>query len=417
MKQLYPLTCSQRNILNIEQIAGNTSINNIAATLKIFEKIDEDIMKKAINSVIENNEALRIKITEADGQFFQYVEEYKYKEIDFFDFSNNQDEMFAWDEAMAKEPIKLLDNDLCYLALLKIKDDEYGIFAKLHHIICDAWSIVSIGNKIMESYNALINGVAVPLAPPYLDIIEKEKEYEASKRFAMDEEYWLNKFKAVPEITTLKTKATKVSYAAKRKTFVIPEKLLNKLREYCEINKTSIMALYLAAFVMYVNRTQGLEQVIVGTPILNRAGKKEKDTLGLFISTGPMIANVDNNSTFDNFIKDLNKEWFEILKHQKYPYEKIIENIRKTHKNFDKLYDIIISYQNARFLKTDNERQGRWHFSGEQMHSLYIHINNFQFLKLYCTSFCTIHRHPNCLFFSPKKFEQRRLSIEILECG
>lgn len=374
--KLYPLTYSQKNILNIEQVASNTVINNIAATLKIFEHIDVEVMKKAINNVIEQNDALRIKITEVEGQFFQYVDEYKYREIDYFDFSNNEKEMFTWDENKSKEHIKLLNSDLCYLAILKINENEFGIYAKLHHIICDAWSIVNLGNKIMETYHSLLNNTEIPISPSFLDTIEKEKEYEETKRFAMDDEYWKAKFEVVPEITSLKNKATKVSYNAKRKTFVIPNKLLNKMREYCELNKASIMSLYLAAFVMYVNRTQGLEQVIVGTPILNRSGKKEKDTLGLFISTGPMVANINNDSSFEEFIKELNKEWFEILKHQKYPYEKIIENIRANNKNFDKLYDIIISYQNAKFLKTDNDRQGRWHFSGQQMHSLYIHIND-----------------------------------------
>ena len=37
--------------LNIEQIASNTVINNIAATLKIQEQNNIDIMMKAINNV------------------------------------------------------------------------------------------------------------------------------------------------------------------------------------------------------------------------------------------------------------------------------------------------------------------------------------------------------------------------------
>ena len=74
----------------------------------------------------------------------------------------------------------------------------------------------------------------------------------------------------------------------------------------------------------------------------------------------------------------VDKEWFSVLKHQKYPYDCLIRDVREQHKGVEKLFDIAISYQNAKMVKDENETQqeARWHFNEYQVESLYLHIND-----------------------------------------
>ncbi|HOJ78542.1 MAG TPA: hypothetical protein PLZ08_10820 [Bacillota bacterium] len=53
MERFYNLSFAQQNIWNVENFISNTSINNIAATLKFSEEIDLFLLEKAVNLVLK----------------------------------------------------------------------------------------------------------------------------------------------------------------------------------------------------------------------------------------------------------------------------------------------------------------------------------------------------------------------------
>ena len=85
---------------------------------------------------------------------------------------------------------------------------------------------------------------------------------------------------------------------------------------------------------------------------------------------------IDYNKTYLNFILDLKKDYFNILRNQKYPYTAILEDLRKTTNISKSLYDISFSYQNARDnnqLSSINYTTG-WVFNGCVSNNMDIHI-------------------------------------------
>ncbi|RJE47542.1 MULTISPECIES: thioester reductase domain-containing protein [unclassified Dehalobacter] len=381
MVEYYPLSIPQRGIWYLEKLHPGTSIGNIASTLKIKESIDLRLLEKSINLVIEKNEALRFRFREKDGQVFQYVAEFTYSKIDFFDFSEGGlKRLYVWDQDETKKPFTINDSPLVYFSIIKINEKENVIYCKIHHLISDGWTVVYIGNKIMEYYNMLKEGVSFNQEndPSYLEYVHSELEYMHSPKYIKDKEYWENVFADTPEMTTLKSKAAKINHTeAVRKTFKIPNKLSGKISQYCLENKTSIFTLYISALCIYINRISNKEDIVLGVPVLNRANAREKKTVGMFISTIPLRVNIDNDTNFQDFCHKLTRNWMDILRHQKYPYDEILKHVRKHNRSIEKLYEIAVSYQNAKFVKNSdiNSCEGRWHFCGHQTESLYIHIN------------------------------------------
>lgn len=53
MTKYYPLTYMQKVIWKIERFAPNTSINNIAGTLRFKEAIDFNLLQQAINLLVK----------------------------------------------------------------------------------------------------------------------------------------------------------------------------------------------------------------------------------------------------------------------------------------------------------------------------------------------------------------------------
>ena len=53
MKKFYPLTYAQKAIWNIENFAPNTSINNIAGTLRFKEELDFRLLEQGFNLMLK----------------------------------------------------------------------------------------------------------------------------------------------------------------------------------------------------------------------------------------------------------------------------------------------------------------------------------------------------------------------------
>ncbi|MFO7635924.1 MAG: amino acid adenylation domain-containing protein [Clostridia bacterium] len=380
--ELFPLSHPQKGIWYLEKMYPNTCIGNISATLKFEARLDYEIANEAFNHVLRLNDALRIQISETGEDAQQYITEYTPWKFDYLDFSKNEiKELYEWDSNMNKIPIYKTDSPLFYIAIIKINENMAGFYVKLHHMIADAWTLVTFGNEVLDYYNRIAKGLGMEelSKPSYTEYIANEQKYYQSERFAKDEAFWLETFQSIPDLTTLKEKKSgEASIRASRKTFMLPEKLCRKIREHCRENRTSIFSLFLGAVAIYINRTRGENEIVFGTPVLNRSNYREKETMGMFISTVPIRVRIDESQDYNTFAEAINKEWMSILRHQKYPYTLLLKKLREKNPGLEKLYDIIISYQNAKFIKNESShhQEGRWHQNGYQTDALNIHIND-----------------------------------------
>ncbi|NJD04771.1 MAG: amino acid adenylation domain-containing protein [Ruminiclostridium sp.] len=379
--EYYPLTHPQKGIWYTEKLYPGTGIGNISGTIKIKGDIDYSLLEKAVNLMLEKNDSLRLRIIQKDNDINQYVSPYIYCKLDYFDFSEQGlDKLYEWDTFQTQTPFLNFDSDLFYFALIKMNDNFGGIYVRLHHIIGDAWSMVML-SEIMRYYNNLSNGTVINESnkPSYIEYILDEEHYINSNRFHKDKEFWNEKYKTIPDLTTIKVSKSNDSYIrAKRKTFIVPARLSLKIREYCRDNKTSVFVLFYAALSMYINRITSKEDLVFGTLVLNRSNVREKETMGMFMSIAPVRIKVNGNLKFISFVDEISKEWMSILRHQKYPFDLLMCDLREANKGMEKLYDIILNYQNAKLCKTDGNisYEGRWHVNGCQTESLRIHLND-----------------------------------------
>ena len=83
----YGLTYPQKNIWLVEKFNGELPINSIVGTVEINRDFDSTLCIDAVNNVIKNNDALRIKFDFNKETLEQYVTEYKYKKFEVVDMS------------------------------------------------------------------------------------------------------------------------------------------------------------------------------------------------------------------------------------------------------------------------------------------------------------------------------------------
>ncbi|MGE5329181.1 MAG: thioester reductase domain-containing protein [Deltaproteobacteria bacterium] len=380
--QYYPLTHPQKAMWYTEKVHPGTSIGNVVGMVKFKGEIDYNLLEKSLNLFIEKNDAMRMRVFENEGEPYQYIAEYHYYKPEMLDFSGKPiEELYKWDEKATRMPFKLVESDLFYFALIKIDEHTGGIYAKLHHLISDAWTMVLTTNQIIENYTRLKKNIEIPKDknPSYVEYISSEQEYEKSERYQKDKEYWNSNFEVIPDQIALKAAdARNIDIKARRKTMLVPKKLTAKMHEYCLENRTSVFVLFVAALSMYLNRITANEHIILGTTTLNRANKREKETVGMFSNISCMQVALNDTMNFKALTTNISRESLSLLRHQKYPYHLVLKEVREKHKITHDLFDIVLNYQNSKYDKSGHSEDyvTRWYFNGYQSNNLIIHIND-----------------------------------------
>ena len=352
-------------IYDMEKFIGG-AIGVICGSALMDADISVEEAQKAVNEIFHLNDALRMRIVDDNGKPQQYVADYAEADIEVLHFGSKA-ELDSYAAEYAKEPLDFYGA----LAMIKIVliPGKIGLLAKLHHIISDAWTL----SLIATQFNELIKGDGVQ-AFSYLDYIKEENEYVAGKRYQKDRDYFLSQFAECDESTFLSEKQAK-SFSAERATYSIGKDKTAEITSYAAKNNISAFSLFMTAAAVYFSRVKmNTEKFYLGTPLLNRADFCQKNTVGMFINTVPLLINLDNESAFAENLKSVETSAFSAMRHQRYNYGDLLDELRKNHNFSEKLYDVILSFQNAKVA--GGEVETTWYHSGLQGESLQIHIDD-----------------------------------------
>jgi amino acid adenylation domain-containing protein/thioester reductase-like protein len=379
--RIKPLSSSQSNIYHVELLNPGLPTNNICVTLSVKGQIQIPLMIKSVAVLLETTPVLNYRVTERNGEAFQYLSEISAAPAPFYDFTlTRQDGLSNWENSIATSPIPLYDAPLFFCAVFRIAPDEGGFLIKTHHLISDAWSHMLLADRIARIYMNFLAGneKSLPPIPDYADHIAQEQAYLASSEYSKDRLYWNEQLSDLP-ITPLREKSgAERSPVGQRLSFVLPDRLNFQITDFCDKRKVSPFAVFLLAFSLYINRTRGLEKFCIGVPIINRRNIEEKQSIGMFVNTLPFISSVSGEDTLTTLNEKLQNDWYSLLKHQRVPYQDIA-SIAHDNGREGAMFDVVLSYQNGHMQNledTDIRLAGHWHYSGYQIESLCIHASN-----------------------------------------
>ena len=400
-KKLFELSFPQKNILMREQFYSNTPINNISYAFYIKDDLNIDICRKVLNKIVKVNEGFRTHIiTNSDG-VFQYIIPFKNEIFELISLPETGiEELKAYMEKEARIPFILENSKLYKIIIYKIKNNETVIFFNMHHLISDAWTTKIVydefnslyikyskvskskkDNELLENNKEVID-LMLSKEDSYINkfssinYITTEKDYFASKNFEQDEKFWKKYVESIPEAISFKENGTKKTISAKR--FEGKLDISKAINSFCKKNHISPYHFFLAIFAIYFYKTQSKTDFTIGTPLLNRKNKTERFMVGMMVSTIPFKIHIEENISFIDFVKQISNDIFKIMRHERFPYEKILSLAHQSNNDTSNLFDIIISFQNIK----SQERlpyiiENLWNFSASQQTSFELHISDY----------------------------------------
>ncbi|MFI3174772.1 MAG: amino acid adenylation domain-containing protein [Bacillota bacterium] len=361
------LSNPQKSIYQMDKFIGG-SVSNICGTMSMGQAFTSEQISSAINELFKRNDTLRIRIDETKIEPTQRIIPHEPLTAQVLEFQG-ESELRAYVDMHGKKSIPL-DGSLCELQVFDL-ENERGVIVKLHHIIGDAWTLSLILSQLL----AILKGEELE-THSYFDYIATEQKYTESKRYQKDRDFFIEQFKKCDETIYLNNKQVS-SYKSNRITMTIGTADTKKIADYATSVESSNFALLMTSLGIYMSRIHmNCEKFYLGTPVLNRSTPKEKNTMGMFINSVPMLMELSNEATFKENVFAVMDNAFSLFRHQKFNYSDILSAIRKEFQFSEKLYDVVFSYQNAKVNPFDTAFKTEWYHCGEQAETLQIHVDD-----------------------------------------
>ncbi|MEK5133154.1 amino acid adenylation domain-containing protein [Bacillus sp. FSL W8-0645] len=336
----WPLTHPQRRVMNMETFYPGTPINHIGGIIFVNGPLQLDKLKQAIASCIMMTESLRLKLVEKDGETLQYVDPNADSPIPTYEFSTHED-MLEWAEKAFKTPFQLTETSLAEFAVLKISEQQSGYFIKCHHTVADGWSMKVIIDKISQLYTALTQSSSIEQeADNHSVFIDKESKYMNSPRFKKDQQFWKE---ALSDVSDSYLVQGTDQIKGHRQSHYLDRQLSERIYEFIDVHHCSINSLFTLGLFVYLHKRYQQKDFIIGTPVLNRSGQKEKATSGMTVSTMPYRMKIDPHLSLLESLTDVQKSYKAYFLHQRYPYDALVKDLELAKAGYDQLFQIYIN--------------------------------------------------------------------------
>jgi len=358
------LTLPQQDIYFEQLLYPNDPIYNIGAKIEIIGTLNIEKMKEAYVELINQHDAYRMFLVKSkDTVQVNIVEEHN-SELKFIDFSESKnalEEANAYMQHEFQKPFDLLSGNLLHtFSLLKIGEDFYYLFSVYHHIITDGWGTSIMFQRFVRNYNELTEFGKIKSEYPqsYKEFAKDDEKYQQSEDYVNDKNYWLDKFKSLPENLFGKLDDSIKINKSSRKVLNIKREKYNKLNDLAKEYKASTFHLILSLIYVYFGRNQQNLDFAIGLPVLNRSKRVYKETVGLFMGISPLRMQLDIEKSFKELVGEIKMQLRHDYRHQRFPLGKLIQELQVFNEK-DRLFNITLSYEKQDYSHNFGDAQTR----------------------------------------------------------
>ncbi len=370
------LTPNQQAIWLEAKLHNNQPIFNIGTYVALNGIPDKDRLEKAIQSVIHENDALRLKIepnpTEA-LQTFEIDRSFSLKSKHF----DSPETALQWMNEDFTRSIEIHDNPLYAISLITAETHAF-LYFKHHHIFIDGWSRAQFVQKISAHYNGANNTSKSNTFSSYQTYVEQYvmPRTDLSKSL----QFWQNTFDDFHRVPTFQKKDLALHHTSSKRTRFAMER-----SAYSEIGSDNKSRFYflLASLYVTLSRATGNQEIVIGIPLLNRFSETEKTTIGYFVGLIPLRLSFSPNTSFNDLVIGIQSKMKETLPHRQVAIHEINKAIGINFANTTQTFDVVFSFEphnhDCSFGEFEVIHSGTFSSDFEQ-NPLVIHVQDFNAL-------------------------------------
>ncbi|MDC3955568.1 non-ribosomal peptide synthetase/type I polyketide synthase [Polyangium jinanense] len=329
-----PLSHNQRALWFLHRAAPGSTVYNVGSALRVRGSLDVNALKNAFHQVVMRHPVLRSTYTMHDGDVVRHVDPrgaVRFEDIDAASWT--EEELSARLRAAAQKPIDLELGPALTVTIFRRAVDECVLFIDSHHIGLDLWSFAIVHEELWSLYTAGLTGKKANLpivTHDYDDFVRWQSRMlesaEGEKHFA----YWRDELRG--DIEPLRLPADRprppvLSYRGSSHAFTFPKEVEERLRALARAEGTTLFAVLLAAFQVFLHRWSGQNDILVGSPAAGRSLAQWSSVVGYFVNPIVLRASFRDDPSFRAALGEIHRTVLSALEHQDYPFSHLVERL------------------------------------------------------------------------------------------
>jgi amino acid adenylation domain-containing protein len=311
-------------------------VRNVPLTVRIHGPLDERLMARVLEVIIERHEPLRTRFEIAGQDLVQIVEPAApvlLLHADLTEIPAGEREQ-ALADALARDArhaFELEQAPPLRVHLYRIGAEEHALMLLTHHIAFDGWSTEVFVRELSELYRA----VRADRAPDLPDLPIRYRDFscwEAQRRASGELEehyaYWRERMGgrvAIAELPTDRPRPRSRSYGGVHASVVLDEPLRAALEQLSRAHKTTRFTTMLAAYKALLAQRTGVLDLVVASNIAGRTRPEVEGLIGCFINLLAFRTQVDFDLSFREFARRVEREVLTASLHQEVPYHHVLD--------------------------------------------------------------------------------------------
>ncbi|MES5099998.1 amino acid adenylation domain-containing protein [Agrobacterium sp. BA1120] len=331
----YPLSVAQTGMWVKEKLSPPDLSFVLAEAMEISGPVCPDVFCDALQRLSQEIDATRLRITEIDGKPRQIITPYVGRDFEVLDFSTDHaalEKAYDWMRSEMQRQLDLEQDDLWSSALIKIREDHWIWYHRVHHILFDGFSGGLLARRQAEIYTSLKRGED-PGAYDFgslQELLQSEESYRHSVHFERDRAYWLEQMKGISPPVTLAKRSEVPSGGLLRLRTTLGRDDVKRLQQEAKQLGASLPQALIATVAAYYARATDCYDLTMVTMVTGRISGAVRRIPGMVANAVPLRFKITPELSWQDLVKQSSSQMMRALRYQRYRYEDMRRDLNFT---------------------------------------------------------------------------------------
>lgn len=354
-----PLSFAQQRLWFLDQLDPGSPVYNIASGVRLRGLVNLALVARSVDQIVARHESLRTRFGLLDGQPVQVVKRHEVFGMTVVDLCGldevaRETELERIALEQARLPFDLAAGPLLRVVWSELSEQDHALLITMHHIVSDGWSVGIFMRELWALYEAFAAGEGSPLGElqiQYGDFSAWQRQHLQGEALEKEVSYWREVLQGAPPVLELPTDRPRPlvqSFKGASHRLALSRELTDRLQELSRREHVSLFMMLLAAFNVLLFRYTGQSDVVVGSPVANRARSEVDGLIGFFVNTLVLRTDLSHDPTFREVLRRVRAVTLGAYAHQDLPFEKLVEELHPGRSlSYSPLFQVMFGFQNT----------------------------------------------------------------------
>ncbi|WP_212750713.1 non-ribosomal peptide synthetase [Pseudoalteromonas aurantia] len=318
----YPLSFAQEQMLLLERLPESQGSYQVPVFTKLNTNVDQERLSHAIDAVIARHAVLRSTFDmDEEGEGYQKFLPTGNK-VQTLNIS--AEHLKAFVDQKVTLPFELHQSPAMRSFIINTEQDCYLLIV-WHHIVFDGWSSGLFFSEVEKYYRAS-DEIFSPLQIQYAEYALWQREYMQGEILTSHQRYWESQVQNAEPLNVLTdfVRPALPSFIGADATLSVSGGLAEQLAALAAQNSTTLHTVLMTAYFMTLSKLSGQTDIVIGTPMENRAQVQTQSLIGYFVNSVPMRCQLKSDLSIAELIGQVHQLNLDAKRYQMLPFEQIV---------------------------------------------------------------------------------------------